>query len=413
MTSRQVPSSTGPASAPGQPYFAALDTMRAVGALAVLTTHVAFWSGDYLRHGAWGTLLARLDVGVAIFFVLSGFLLSRPHLVRAAAHRPPPGTGRYFWHRFLRIVPLYLVTVVLALGFIHDNADLTWSDRWVSVAMLDTFLADSLPAGLTHLWSLAVEVTFYLLLPAIMLVAVGRSRRLDPLRVSALLVALVAISVGWHLSGDWVDDLPSGMPVQWLPAYLSWFAVGIAMALVHVLWSAGSPTGRLGRAAIRLAGLPGSCWMLAAGLMLVTATPLGGPTMLAAPTAAESTFKHVAYALVAALTVLPAVFAPPTSRFARAFSHWIPRHIGLISYGIFCLHLPVLHLVMQLTGYDLFAGHGLQIWGLTVALSLVAAELAHRLVENPAQRLRNLGRREAGSGDPASTRQDTTEASAR
>ena len=58
--------------------FPVLDTMRAVGALAVLTTHVAFWAGDYQRHGAWGSFLARLDVGVAIFFVLSGFLLSRP-----------------------------------------------------------------------------------------------------------------------------------------------------------------------------------------------------------------------------------------------------------------------------------------------------------------------------------------------
>ena len=70
------------------PTFPLLDTMRAVGALCVLTTHAAFWAGDYTRHGTWGTVLARLDVGVAIFFVLSGFLLSRPWL---PARRP---TGR-------------------------------------------------------------------------------------------------------------------------------------------------------------------------------------------------------------------------------------------------------------------------------------------------------------------------------
>ncbi len=50
----------------------------------VLTTHVAFWTGNY-GFDVWGTFLARLDAGVALFFVLSGFLLSRPYLLRARA----------------------------------------------------------------------------------------------------------------------------------------------------------------------------------------------------------------------------------------------------------------------------------------------------------------------------------------
>ena len=73
------------------PVFPVLDTLRAVGALAVLTTHVAFQSGAYVRHGVWGALLSRLDVGVAIFFVLSGFLLSRPYLARAPDRRRTRG----------------------------------------------------------------------------------------------------------------------------------------------------------------------------------------------------------------------------------------------------------------------------------------------------------------------------------
>ena len=73
--------------------FPVLDTLRAVGALCVLTTHVAFWSGAYTNHGAWGTLLSRLDVGVALFFVLSGFLLARPFLRPPWPAPPrPPGT---------------------------------------------------------------------------------------------------------------------------------------------------------------------------------------------------------------------------------------------------------------------------------------------------------------------------------
>ena len=72
------------------PEFPVLDSLRAVGALAVLTTHVAFQSGAYVRDGTWGALLSRLDVGVAIFFVLSGFLLARPYLARAAARPAAP-----------------------------------------------------------------------------------------------------------------------------------------------------------------------------------------------------------------------------------------------------------------------------------------------------------------------------------
>lgn len=371
-------------------YFPALDTMRAIAALGVLTTHVSFWAGAYLTHGSLGTLLARLDVGVAVFFVLSGFLLSRSWLVRAATGREAPSVSTYFWHRFLRIVPLYLFTVLVALLAISDNGDLGWPGHVASLLMLDTVVSDGLPAGLTHMWSLAVEVQFYLVLPLLMLVTIGGARRLIPRRVIMLVLAMVAVSLAWHLFDDQVGRIGTGMPQQWLPAYLSWFAIGIALALLEVQWRESRPIGRVGRAALQLSSQPGSCWGLAAALMLLTATPLAGPSMLVAPTASESTFKHVVYAMVAGLVVLPAVFAPPASRFTRVFTQRLPRHLGEISYGIFCLHLPVLHLVMWLTGYPLFGGHGWQIWLLTLALSLVAAELAHRLIEKPAYRLRRF-----------------------
>ena len=116
------------------PVFPVLDTLRAVGALAVLTTHSTFQSGDYVGHGVWGTLLSRLDIGVAVFFVLSGFLLSRPYLARAAAGLPHPTTGRYYWKRLLRIYPVYAVTVVLALALIDDNDGIgvgAWAAGWL------------------------------------------------------------------------------------------------------------------------------------------------------------------------------------------------------------------------------------------------------------------------------------------
>lgn len=393
--------------------FPALDTLRAVGAIAVLTTHVAFWAGDYTVGGAWGTLLARLDVGVALFFVLSGFLLSRPWLGRALDERPAPGTGRYLWKRLLRIAPLYLVAAVLALALIEDNAD-RGPGQWVTtLLLLDTFSDSADPAGLTHMWSLAVEVTFYLALPLLMLLAVGRRLRMR--RLGATLLVMVAVTCWWHLDGAArVGPGTSGNPLQWLPAYLSWFALGIGLAATHELRARRRHAWLTDRV-VALGRQPGACWALALGLLLVSATPLAGPTMLAVPSEAESLTKSLLYAAIGFLVVVPGLYAPAGGAFLRVMAHPVSRHLGVISYGIFALHLPVLHLVMHLTDWTLFQVDLLPLWALTLALSVAAAEVAYWLVERPALRLKNArfpGRR--GDRDsPASTSTETSGASTR
>ena len=137
--------------------FPVLDTWRAVGALAVLTTHTTFQTGTYLGHGIWGTLLARLDVGVAIFFVLSGFLLSRPWFARAGARRACTRPhAAYFRKRFLRIYPVYFVTVVLALSLSGRERRHQSAGTWVAnLLVADTYVRDQLPHGLTHMWSIS------------------------------------------------------------------------------------------------------------------------------------------------------------------------------------------------------------------------------------------------------------------
>ena len=368
------------------PRFPALDTMRAVGAVAVLTTHSAFWAGDYTRHGVLGTLLARMDVGVSIFFVLSGFLLSRPHLARKQAGIGAPAVGDYLWKRFLRIFPVYALTVVIALSLIEENQGATvW--YWVKTLLLmNVYVDTSLPAGLTQMWSLSVEVAFYLALPGLLLLGLGRTRGLRAGRLGLLLVALVALSVWWHL--DLAGRFESGLPLQWLPAYLSWFAVGIALALAHVLHTAGGSRGPLLSGLVSLARHPGSCWVIAGGVLLVSATPLAGPTMLAAATPEQSLTKSVTYAIVGGLLILPGVFPVENSPYLRVMSLKPLRHLGLISYGIFCIHLPLLHLVMAVTGYTLFDGHLLQIWTLTLASAIVVSEMIYRVLERPAMRLK-------------------------
>jgi peptidoglycan/LPS O-acetylase OafA/YrhL len=384
--------------------FPALDTLRLVGALGVLTTHTAFWAGAYTEFGAWGSLLARLDVGVAIFFVLSGFLLSRTWLARAHAGLPAPTVRVYFQKRILRIFPVYLVTAVVALSLIRDNQDLGVA-RWLSTLTLtDIYVRDVLPAGLTQMWSLATEVAFYCALPLLMLAALGRRRRLVPARVMAVLLLMCLTSLLWLATvSQRVPGAGDRAVNEWLPAFLGWFAVGIGLALAHELHSTATAPAWLSSAIERLAATPGTCWTIALGLLLVATTPVAGPTLLVAATEAEAVTKHMLYGTVGGLLVFTGVFASGAPGYARLMSHPWLRHLGHISYGVFCIHLPVLHLVMWTTGYELFRGHGLQIFGLTLVLSLALAEVLYRLVERPAMRLRNLGTGSTAAATTAET----------
>src|SRR5690349_10579229 len=76
------------------PRDPALAGLRAIAALFVVATHAAFATG-YLNHGYLGAMYSRLEIGVAIFFVLSGFLLFRPWVRAAAGGTAPPSVRRY------------------------------------------------------------------------------------------------------------------------------------------------------------------------------------------------------------------------------------------------------------------------------------------------------------------------------
>ena len=384
------------------PVFPVLDTLRAVGALAVLTTHTSFQTGEYLGNGVWGTMLARLDVGVAIFFVLSGFLLSRAWLVRAATGLPRPAIGTYYEKRALRILPVYLVAVVVAYLFVGGNETAGGRDWASSFLLLDSFTGKSLPYGLTHMWSLAVEASFYLVLPLLMLAVRGRRRRRG---LAILLACMVVVNLLWLALAPAVDGDVAGSPGLWLPAYLTWFVAGIALAAAHVRHQQGS-TSRVLRQVVSLGRQPGVCWSIASGLLLVAATPLAGPTLLEASSVAQAVTKHLLYAGIGTLLVLSGVFTTPGA-YERTMT-WAPlRHLGHISYSIFCIHLAVLAGAFHLTAVDVFTGHGLRVWATTVALSLLASEVLYRLVEMPALRLKGRLRRRESAATRAS-KQDTT-----
>ena len=153
--------------------MASLTGIRAVAAILVVLTHAAYTTGKY-THGYVGLVYSRMEIGVPIFFVLSGFLLFGPWVRAAAAGRPWPSVRRYAWHRVRRIMPAYVVTVLAAYLIYHfrmagPNPGHTWMGLFRNLTLTqiytDHYLFTYLHQGLTQMWSLAVEVAFYVALP--------------------------------------------------------------------------------------------------------------------------------------------------------------------------------------------------------------------------------------------------------
>ena len=373
--------------------YAELDGLRAVAAIAVVATHTAFWAGIYY-DGVLGALTHRLEIGVAIFFVLSGFLLARPWVARAMASAPvsprPGSVRRYYRKRFFRIFPVYLLTVVAAMLLLPANRDLG-VEVWAQNLTLTAHLVDpTLPAGLSQMWSLTVEACFYLALPllgwAMVRVARGSLRRL-----SVALAGVVVVSVAWNaVTWSLENDVAVALRAQ-LPSHLTWFVAGIALAALATDAASVAPS-RATRLLTRLAVDRTTCWIAAAAVLLLVATPVAGPVGLIQPDLDGALVRHLGYAVVAVLLVVPCVLAP---RERSWLAHPVMRHLGHTSYALFCCHLIVIELIVPGFGFTQFDISWPLLLVIVLVISQLVSEVLYRLVERPANR---LGHRPAGPG---------------
>ncbi len=373
--------------------FPALDGVRAVAVIAVVVTHAAYWTGRY-EHGFAAPLLARLDVGVALFFVLSGFLLSRAWLAAAVSGGPPPSLRRYAWRRALRILPVYWLTVAVALTVLPENRGAGPADWLRHAALLQIYRTGWFRQGLTQTWSLATEAAFYAVLPAIGAVIMWLTRRRgwSPAALLTGCTVLVLASVVWYellSSTGWAFGSQGRF---WLPGYLGWFAGGIAMAIIRTeLDRDPAPSSTAWRVAADLGGRPGLVWAFAAAALLLLLTPIAGPRAIGAPTGPDAVVKSLGYLVVAVAFVWPTVFGR-SSAVDLLLGNRVMRGLGRISYSVFLLHLVVLEAVVHLLGYRLFTGSALPVAVLTLAATSAVSVVTYRLVELPFLELSHPGR---------------------
>ena len=368
----------------------ALDAVRVLGALAVVAHHVGFATGVNTGDGPLSGWLARLDSGVAIFFVLSGFLLFRPYAHARATAAPRPATRRYLWRRALRILPAYWVAVVVSLLVLPGDG-ISGADWARQLTLTQIYEAYALLPHLGHTWSLATEAVFYLVLPLLAAALLrGRGSAGKPLLILAGGLAVTAAWVGLIAAGV----LPMSPLSMWLPTYGLWFAAGMALASAHVSLRSGYGVRR--RFLDDLGGAPLACWAAALAVLAVATTPIAGPKNLTEPTASEFAVKTALYAVFAVLILLPVAFGPAT-RTKAALESGPARWLGTVSYGLFLWHPFVLESVYVLTGRPKFTGDLLSTYLLTVAGGLVLAALSYYVVERPFLRLGHHRPRPPGS----------------
>ncbi|KQU68735.1 acyltransferase family protein [Phycicoccus sp. Root101] len=348
--------------------------VQAMRALAV--------GGVVLNH-LWPGWLTGGYVGVDVFFVISGYLISL-HLLRELADTGRIGLVAFYSRRARRLLPAALLVVVVSLVAMVLFVPSTVWDRNVGEAIASTLYVenfqlvrlavdyqahDEAASAFQHYWSLSVEEQFYLVWPALFLgfVALRRWRRRGNDRSHGL--AAVGAGVGVIVLASGVAAVVQTAASPTAAYFLTWtraweFGIG---ALVAVL--ARSRGGRPVLSTSSAGALAVGGWLLMAGAMVVfdgrTAVP-GAPALVPVLGAAA--------VLVAGESRLRAPLDPITSVRPVQF-------LGDISYSVYLWHWPLLVLLPYAVG-----SHGLAARLAVLALTLLLAWLTRRYVEQAAQR---------------------------
>jgi peptidoglycan/LPS O-acetylase OafA/YrhL len=351
---------------------ASLTGIRAVAALLVMLTHAAYTTGKY-THGYVGLVYSRMEIGVPIFFVLSGFLLFGPWVKAAASGGMPPSMRRYARHRVRRIMPAYIVTVLAAYLLYHyrtagPNPGHTWMGLFRNLTLsqiyTDNYLYSYLHQGLTQMWSLAVEVAFYVVLPlfAYLLLVVLCRRRWRPVLLLTGLAGLALITPVWLILVHTTDFLPDGCRL-WLPTYLSWFIGGMMLAVLQQM-------------AVRAYAM--ACVPLALVSYFIVSTPIAGEPTTSPAELREALFKAGFYAMIATLMVAPLALGD-RGLYARFLTSRPMVFLGEISYEIFLVHLLTMELVMvEIVRFPIYTGSMGILFVATFVVTVPLAWLLHR-----------------------------------
>ncbi|MEE6297276.1 acyltransferase family protein [Georgenia wangjunii] len=343
-----------------------LDGIRALAIVAVLVYH--------LRP----TSLPGGFLGVDVFFVLSGFLITTL-LLREMRTRGRLDLPRFWVRRARRLLPA-LVTVVavsvsaaaLVGGDLLVNIGrqalgaLTFSNNWLEIGAGSSYFARTSPLLFVNFWSLAVEEQFYLLWPVLLVLVLAFTATVRQ-RVAAALTA-AALSAG-AMALLFTPGEDATRVYYGTDTHLFGLMIGVALAFA---W--GAPGGWLRSA----------WWRRLRGLAALAALAGLIALMLGLREDLTGTFRGGILAACLLTAVLIAALLGPSSTFQRLMRIPALEWVGQRSYGIYLWHWPVILIVTEAlpaTTYD--SGWSWTVRGLALVLTLVISAASYRWVEMP------------------------------
>ena len=316
-------------------------------------------------------------VGVDIFFVLSGFLLSIPFLRWHFFQQSPVALPRYFQRRLLRVLPAYYAQIILLLGIslLFSSKALPETGSLLSHGLMIHNFWFAYNGDINRVyWTLPIEFGFYLLLPLLMLWATTPKKLL----ILFVLSTVIAISYRYGVF-QWVAD-SSTAKKQWilnqLPGRLNQFLSGMLAAYVYLLYRNGKQQ-------------PLQQWLSRAGFFLGLAGIIyllyffsGGMHKHFWQGHWSLFVWYGAAGLAIALLVLS--LALNHGWISKLFSNPLMLFLGLISYSLYLWHYPMVEWLAHTPWIKSLDGYPLPTLALAgFSSSIVLAALSYYLVERP------------------------------
>lgn len=369
---------------PGHRRFPLFDGLRAIA----VTLVVVFHTPGIIDIG-WEPLvrvLVHLNVGVTVFFLVSGFLLYRPFVAHRAGGPAAPGAAVFYKRRFLRIFPAYWVCLVVLL-IVPDAISLSTPNLLAQFGLVHTLpfvgegncVQQGANCYLSHTWSLAVEVTFYAALPLYVIAANRLARGRETLswarRELGLLAALSAVTLFYTY---WVNyGTETSLARGTLIGYFDWFALGMGAAVVSVVTERHRTrlTSWIGRN-------PGVLWLGSAALYLALVAYL--PITPYFTTRSDYVLANLGFGAVSLLLILPAAFDGGRGAPRKFLANGVVAWIGLVSYGVFLWHLAVM--IRLDREFESMAYLPMLVIGFAISVAIAAA--SYYVIERPILRFK-------------------------
>ena len=365
-------SATDSSAGAGLGYQPALDGVRALAVAAVFAYH----AGVSQAPGGF--------IGVDVFFVLSGFLITG--LLLAERHRSGRISLRSFWaRRARRLLPALLLLLLAVAGYAawlappdtlaslrrSALATLLYVANWGQITGGQGYFAQlAAPDPLLHTWSLAIEEQFYVLWPLAVLALVrldrGRNRLLLAACGLGAAASALAMAVLYH-GGAGINRVYYGTDTR-----AQDLLVGAALAIV------------LRSSALPPATRRSSTWMAPLGL--------GGVLVAVAVGSGSASWLYQGGFLLVSLAaagLIAGLVLAPGSILARTFALAPVRYLGRVSYGVYLWHWPV---IVVLDGTRTGLG-GTSLLLVRAAVTLALAVASFHLLETPLRRRPATGHR--------------------